>query len=154
MSPARPSACRSVAVAALAATALAACGEPSREEFAAQVDEVCAVEADAFAELSQGASSDPTDVASQLQRGAEIRAAALADLRELDPPEALQEPFDDYIALREEGLEVTQAAVDAAEREDRETLDVATATLADRVAETDLTASQLGADECVSEPGE
>jgi hypothetical protein len=143
-----------VGLAALVAIALGACGEPSREEFAAQVDEVCAAEASAFEELSEAAQSGATDVASQLERGAEIREEALAALRELEPPEELRQPFEDYLELRGEGIDVTRTAVEAAERGDRETLDVATATLADRVAETDLTASQLGADECVSEPGE
>jgi hypothetical protein len=146
-----PSAALVVAVATLA---LGGCGEPSREEFAAQVDEVCAAEASAFKNLIEGAQAERTDVVSQLERGAEIREEALAALRELEPPEELRQPFDDYLELREEGIDVTRTAVEAAERGDRETLDVATAALADRVAETDLTASQLGADECVSQPGE
>ena len=142
------------AVLALGAGLLAGCGEPSREELAGQVDEVCVEEAAAFEELSESAAAESADVAAQLESGAAIREEALDALRELEAPDDLQQPFDDYLALREENLEITRAAVEAAERGDRETLDVATATLADRTAETDLTASQLGADECVSSPAE
>ena len=136
------------------AVLLTGCGEPSREELAAQVDELCVEEAAAFEELARSASAESIDVADQLASGAAIRGDALDALRELDPPDDLRRPFDDYLALREENLEITRAAVEAAERGDREALDVATATLADRTAETDLTASQLGADECVSSPAE
>jgi len=134
------------------AVLLTGCGEPSREELAAQVDELCVEEAAAFEELSQ--SAEGTDVAAQLESGAAIREEALEALRALEAPGDLQQPFDDYLVLREENLEITRAAVEAAERGDREALDVATATLADRTAETDLTASQLGADECMSSPAE
>jgi len=157
-SPPRSGSHRALAPAAgllvVGAVLLAGCGEPSREELAAQVDEVCVEEAAAFEELAQSAAAESIDVADQLASGAAIRGDALDALRELDPPDDLQEPFDDYLALREENLEITRAAVEAAERGDREALDVATATLADRTAETDLTASQLGADECVSSPAE
>jgi hypothetical protein len=136
----------------LGSALLAGCGEPSRDELAAAVDEVCVEEAAAFEELSQ--SAEGTDVAAQLESGAAIREEALEALRALEAPGDLQQPFDDYLVLREENLEITRAAVEAAERGDREALDVATATLSDRTAETDLTASQLGADECVSSPAE
>lgn len=138
----------------LGAAAFAGCGEPSRDELAAQVDEVCVEEAAAFEELAESASAEGTDVSAQLESGAAIREEALDALRELEAPGDLQEPFDDYLVLREENLEITRAAVEAAERGDREALDVATATLSDRTAETDLTAFQLGADECVSSPEE
>jgi len=136
----------------LGSALLAGCGEPSRDELAAAVDEVCVEEAAAFEELSQ--SAEGTDVAAQLESGAAIREEALEALRALEAPGDLQQPFDDYLVLREENLKITRAAVEAAERGDREALDVATATLSDRTAETDLTASQLGADECVSSPAE
>ena len=136
----------------LGSALLAGCGEPSRDELAAAVDEVCVEEAAAFEELSQ--SAEGTDVAAQLESGAAIREEALEALRALEAPGDLQQPFDDYLVLREENLEITRAAVEAAERGDREALDVATATLSDRTAETDLTASQIGADECVSSPAE
>ncbi|MBA2566952.1 MAG: hypothetical protein H0V08_04080, partial [Thermoleophilaceae bacterium] len=136
----------------LGSALLAGCGEPSRDELAPAVDEVCVEEAAAFEELSQ--SAEGTDVAAQLESGAAIREEALEALRALEAPGDLQQPFDDYLVLREENLEITRAAVEAAERGDREALDVATATLSDRTAETDLTASQLGADECVSSPAE
>ncbi|MGI8806065.1 MAG: hypothetical protein ACR2IN_10335 [Thermoleophilaceae bacterium] len=136
----------------LGSALLAGCGEPSRDELAAAVDEVCVEEAAAFEELSQ--SAEGTDVAAQLESGAAIREEALEALRALEAPGDLQQPFDDYLVLREENLKITRAAVEAAERGDREALDVATATLSDRTAETDLTASQIGADECVSSPAE
>lgn len=157
-SPARSGSRRAVATIAgllgAGSAVLAGCGEPSREELAAAVDEICVEEAAAFEELSESATAESTDVATQLESGAAIRQQALDALGELEVPDDLRRPFDDYLALREENLEITRAAVEAAERGDREALDVATATLADRVAETDLTASQLGADECVSSPAE
>ncbi len=148
----RPAPATIVGLLAFGSVLLSACGEPSREELAAQVDEVCVEEAAGFEELSQSATA--TDVAAQLESGASIRGEALDALRELEAPDDLRGPFDDYLALREENLETTRAAVEAAERGDREAVEVAIATLADRTAETDLTASQLGADECVSSPAE
>jgi len=68
-------------------------------------------------------------VADQLASGAAIRGDALDALRELDPLDDLRRPFDDYLALREENLEITRAAVEAAERGDREAIDVTTGTL-------------------------
>lgn len=118
---------RSVAgLVAIAATAfIAGCGggsdSLSAEEFRSQADAVCADserQIDALTEPSSG-----EQVLTFLRAGLPIQQAQLDRLRELDPPDDLQEDFDSAIDLLEQQVAAIDAAADRIEAgEDPETV--------------------------------
>lgn len=91
---------RIVAVAALAATTLAACsGGASKDDFIAAADDVCAEADERITEIGRPRVEE--DILEYVEQAEEISADLVADLRELEPPE------DDAAEIEEmiDGLE-------------------------------------------------
>lgn len=90
---------RIVAVATLAATALAACsGGVSKEDFVAAADEACREADERIDEVGQPRVDE--GILEYVQQAEEISADLVADLEELEPPEAdraeVQEMIDGF----------------------------------------------------------
>ena len=130
------------------------CGGAAEPGFVETLDRVCSEEADSFATINETPPTRGGDVTDQLDAAVAIRADALAELEQIEPPEERSDSFSDYLANREESLAVMRAAATAAAADDRETLDVALARLADLTSDRELIAAQLGADECRTPAGD
>lgn len=136
----RPAATAALAtVAALAALAVGGCGrdgaeQPSggeqdqgsaaaAEEFIAEADRICMqftrenAQPDAFVEEFGEDPANPR-AADFLRTDAENRAESLEMLAALEPPEDLQAPVEEYVAMTQEGIDLTEEMADAAEAGD------------------------------------
>ena len=113
----------------LAAAALAGCGGGSdrltREEFVEQATAVCA-----GVEERVDALGEPQSLAEIEALGRELRDAlgdGLEELRELEPPEELAEPFERYLASGDEVIEQLDRLIEAAAAGDRAAVERAVA---------------------------
>ena len=114
-----------VALIALAALVLAGCGgggddRLSREEWTTQADAICKVVNDRLAETEQP--NTMAELVTVLEQGLEDVEAALADLRELSPPEDMEQDVDAWIGRVEAASEQIEVARDAAKAQDEEAL--------------------------------
>ena len=106
---------RIVAVAALAATALGACsGGGSKEDFVAAADDACREADERIADVGQPRVE--AGILEYVEQAEEISADLVADLEELDPPEAdraeVQEMIDGIERATELLEPMAQATVD------------------------------------------
>lgn len=114
-----------VAPVALAVLVLAGCGggdgnRLTREEWTTQADAICQRVNERLEETEQ-----PTTMAelvTVLEQGLEDVDAAVADLRELEPPEDMEADVDAWIGKVEAASEQIEEARDAAKAQDEEAL--------------------------------
>jgi hypothetical protein len=140
----------------LCALALAGCGGDgsgggdrlSAREFRDQANAICA---DLAADLEALGEGDTVpELTEQLEQGRERFEEALADLRDLQPPEDLEEDYDRLLETGDDAVELIDQMQQAAEDEDFEEVQ--------RIAEegeqqdeaSDEIARDLGLDECAT----
>ncbi len=112
---------------ALAAASLAAAGcgedgpqEVSPEELVAKGDAACRQGQERFAEVQSEPLRNANDAAGQTRRLIEAAEDELNELRDLIPPDELEEQYNEYLEARVRAIEVFKQGLDAAERDDDE----------------------------------
>jgi hypothetical protein len=111
------------AAAAVALTALAGCGDDgpeqvSAEELVSMGDEACAEGRARFAEIQAQPLRNANEAADQTRELIEAADDELNELRDLVPPEELEEPYNAYLEARVRAIEVFRQGLDAAEQDD------------------------------------
>jgi hypothetical protein len=102
-----------------AAALLAGCGggdELSRGEFIARADALCEAGRESFDDLQSRPPRDTEAAARLTTELIEVSEGELDELGELEPPEDLRAPMDEYLAAREDALELLHRGHLAAER--------------------------------------
>ena len=130
---------------------LAGCGgdgELSEEEFLAQGDEICAEGREQYIELQSDPPRNEAETADLTRELIEITEQEIADLRELDAPADLEDPLDEYLEAREEGLDIIRDGLEAAEKGDAEAYADAQAEVAEGQLDRARLAERVGFTEC------
>jgi hypothetical protein len=142
-----------LAVLAVAA-ATAACGggdggggELSREEYVAQADAICERTNEQEAALGEAPSSLPA-LAEYLEKQKEIAEDQLTALRELDPPQQLEEQVDEAYGLLDQVVGKIDEAVAAAQAGDVATLTAVGGEAQKLAAQADRIANEIGLTVC------
>lgn len=144
----------SLLVALFASAALVGCGGDDNEAltydgFAAAANELCVeveTEIDAIAGDLTGEAEADAPVFDELVPALED---ATNRLSELEPPEELQDAYDDFLATAETQLEGARDAQTAAEAGDTDEYRRILEDLGPLDKESDLAASKLGAEDCI-----
>lgn len=104
------------------AVPLAACGDGdeqvSADELVSKGDELCRQGRERFAEIQSQPPSNASDAVDQTRDLVGVAGDELEGLRNLRPPEELQESYDRYLDARERALELLEEGRDAAEAKD------------------------------------
>jgi hypothetical protein len=111
-----------IAVLAVAAPAAAGCGDDaeqvSAQELVQRGDEICAEGRREFAEIQSQAPPNASAAADQTDQLVAIATDELNELREIRPPDELQERYEAYLAARGRALSLLEQGRDAAEDKD------------------------------------
>jgi len=144
-----------VSVLAISSIALVAgCGgdddgeELSKEELISQGDAICKEGREQFAELQKDPPQSAAESAELTRQLIEITESEIDALQDLNAPEESQAALDDYIEAREEGLEILNRGLEAAEDEDATAYAEAQAQIARSQVDRARFAEQVGFKEC------
>lgn len=146
---------RSTTVAGIAAAALAlvaaGCGgggsdRLTLDEFVAKADAICTEYDGRFAALGEPKSAD--ELVSLLHKGQDVAAEQVAKLRELSPPEDVQEKIDTAYAALDEQVGLFGDLADATEAKDETRVKEITAKLDELNGEADAIAKEIGLETC------
>jgi hypothetical protein len=149
-----PTARTAIVLAALSALALAiGCGgddgeELTKEELIAQGDAICKEGREQFAQLQKDPPQSAAESAELTRQLIEITEEEIDALRDLNAPEDSQAALDDYIEAREEGLEILNRGLEAAEDEDATAYAEAQAQIARSQVDRARLAERVGFKEC------
>ena len=154
----RPRSIASVAVLAWSAITLAACGGGGSERVSAaelvqRGDRICAEERSSFARVQAHAPPNASVAADQTDELIRATKRASSQLRDLDPPEELQAPYDHYLDARDRAVEQMNRGKDAAEDQDSDAYGAAQAAVARDAPQRRKLAQALGFKVCSSSPG-
>jgi hypothetical protein len=122
--------------------------ELSRAEFLTQGDEICTEAHEAFTDLQREAPAtarEAVDLTEQLMNIAEDERDEIGDL---NPPSDLDDKVDAYLSARDEGIDLLQRGLDAAEGDDGTGYAAAQAKLASQQLERRDLAESVGFTEC------
>ena len=147
-----------VALAALLALSLAACGKDEKEEFAEQGNKVCTdlkPKGDAAEKEIEGAGQDPDKLKAALEENRSVLTETQQKFDELDPPKDLQADFDAYktdlaqaLKLYDQLPKALDAAVEEGETEQITSLQAEITELSKKGK---ADARKLGFDSCAAE---
>jgi hypothetical protein len=145
---------------AMAAAALAVgsgCGGDDEQLDAAELvsrgDEICREGQQSFAEIQEGELANARDAVGQTDELLGVARDELDELRDLNPPEELQQPYDLYLEARERAVDLLQQGRDAAADRDAAGYSKAQQGLADGARERRRLARAVGFQVC-SQPRE
>ncbi len=122
--------------------------ELSRAEFLAEGDEICTEAHDAFTELQDktpATAREAVDLTEQLINVAEDERDAID---ELNGPSDLDDEVDEYLSARQEGIDLLDRGLDAAEADDGDTYAASQAKVAAQQVERLKLALAVGFTEC------
>jgi hypothetical protein len=132
------------------ALALGACGggddRLSAEELRQQADAICAEYESTLDELGEPATL--AELATYAEEASSALSDGLADLRELEPPEELEDDYDAWLATGDDAVEQIDELQTAAEDEDQAAIDDLLASAGESDEESDRLARAVGLEEC------
>ena len=138
--------------------ASAACGDDgggrlSRAEYVRQADEICARYDAELGEIEQALerAETPQAAANAIERGIPIVEGGIADLRELEPPEELEEDVDRWLELNDENVENLEELRDAAEAGDTQRAQEIATRGSRTEEESDEVAREIGLEDCAAD---
>ena len=140
----------------LSAIVLAGCGggdRLSKAEYTEQADAICArydKELETIEQDLAGAQS-PQDAAAAIDRGIPIVRKGVAELRELEPPEELDDEVDRWLELNDENVKNLEELRDAAKGGDTQRAQEVAEKSRETERKSDEVAARIGLDECASE---
>lgn len=142
-----------------ASLAIAACGDDDNDvggesdggDFVADADAVCVDAAREIADLFLALEAPPLDEKTTVAAYRDIlpvQELALVDLQELEPPADLSADYEQYLSLRQQGIDARQEAVDASEQGDSKGFEAAASEIGRLVEELEKAAEELGLEAC------
>lgn len=141
------------AVGAATSLALAACGGGddglSREEFVSEADSICAEYDQRVEEIDDPQSLD--DVERYADEAKPVIEDGMAELRALEPPDELQEQWDDYMASSEESLDYLDELREAAASGDEARIQEIAQEVSEKNEDADRLAQDIGLQDCTDE---
>jgi hypothetical protein len=145
--------CLAAAAGVSASLLLAACGGDgdglSREEFVAEADAICAEFDQRVQEIEQPQSLD--DVERYADEAQPLIEEGMTELRELKPPEELQEQWDAYIASSEQSVDFLDELREAGAAGDPERIQEIAQEVSEVNDEANGIARELGLEDCGDE---
>ena len=141
-----------------AALALAAgCGDDgpeqvSAERLVADGDALCKEGQQRFAEIQSESLRNANDAAEQTRALIDAAEDELNDLRDLVPPDELEDAYNAWLVARVKSIEILEQGLDAAERDDDQAYVDAQARAAAGAAKRRELAAAVGFKVCSSEP--
>jgi hypothetical protein len=137
-------------VGATASLALAACGGGdgglSRQEFLSEADSICAEYDQRIQEIDEPQSID--DVERYADEAKPVIEEGMTELRELEPPDELQEQWNEYIASSEESVEYLDELRQAGAEGDPARIQEIAQEVSEKNEEADRLARDLGLQDC------
>jgi flagellar hook-length control protein FliK len=121
----------------------------SEEEFREQANAICEEYDQKIAAL--GSPTSPEDIPAFVEKGIPLIEQGLAELRDLNPPEELQEDYDRMLDETEKAIPAARKLSEAAAEEDAAAVQEAIAEGQQADTESDRIATELGLNGCVSE---
>jgi len=143
---------------ALVAVALASgCGsgkdEVSAAELVQKADAICRTEQAKFEQVQAHAPANATIAADQTKELIDVSKAAGSDLDDLEPPEPLRDPYDRYLAARDDAVEQMEKGRRAAEDQGSAGYAAAQTAVAKSAPRRRKLAAAVGLKVCGSNPG-
>lgn len=133
----------------VAIAVLGACsGGLSKAEYVKEADAVCARAEDEFSKLQQPQSIE--ELEAFVGKAESTMKGLLADLRELEPPEEISEQVDVMLTSLEEAVGRFPDLVDAAKKQDFDTIQNIDQDIQDEVDSANAAAQEIGLDRCDS----
>lgn len=139
----------SVPLVALALLAGCGGGRLSQEEFVSQANEICTNVNDGLREIR--APKDQSDFAPVLDEGLVVVNDGVGELRDLQPPEALDARYDAWLDKVEESAKAIEKASAAAKKNDQAAIGLALQEGDDANTEANRLAAQLGLRACAED---
>jgi uncharacterized sporulation protein YeaH/YhbH (DUF444 family) len=144
--------------AAIAAISLTAgCGGGKEEVSAAELsqkgDEICREEQRRFDEIQAHPPPNASVAADQTKELVDVADAANSDLGDLEPPDSLQDRYDDYLEARERVVDEMKKGADAAESQNSTAYAAAQRAVAKTNPQRRHLAGSLGFKVCSANPG-
>jgi hypothetical protein len=141
------------AVGATASLVLAACGGGdgglSREEFLSEADSICTEYDRRIQEIDEPQSID--DIERYADEAKPVIEEGMSELRELEPPNDLQEQWDEYIASSQESVEYLDELRQAGAAGDPARIQEIAQEVSQKNEEADRLARDLGLQDCTDE---
>lgn len=107
-------------LAAIGATAAIGCGSEdlTADEFTEEADAICLTARGEFNDLQKEPPRSADEAEELVSRLLEIARAEVEGISDLDAPEELQSHVDDYLAAREEAIQIMEQGLEAAQDND------------------------------------
>jgi hypothetical protein len=141
------------AAGAAASLALAACGGGdeglSREEFLSEADSICTEYDQRVDEIEEPQSID--DVERYADEAKPVIEDGMAELRALEPPDELEQQWDDYMASSEESVEYLDELREAGAAGDQARIQEIAQEVSEKNEEADRLARDIGLEDCTDE---
>ena len=119
-------------------------------ELVQKADEICAKERSSFARIQKHPPPNPSAATDQTEALIMVTRDANSQLRDLQPPEALQSAYDRYLEARDRVLEEMNRGKDAAQNQDSAAYGAAQAAVARDAPQRRKLAHALGLKACSS----
>ena len=136
------------------ALVLAACGggsDPvSGEELVSEGDRICREGQERFAEIQAELPGSAGEAVEQTSGLVDSAREELDELEELEPPDDLKDPYERYLELKREALELLEEGRDAAEDQDAELYGELQGEVSAAAAERRKVAAEVGFKTCSS----
>ena len=132
---------------------IAGCGDGSSqplstEQLVEQGDELCRSGQDRFAAIQKEPPANTQQAADQVSELVDAANEEVDGLRDLEPPDEVQQAYDEYISAREDALDLLEDGRNAAEDEDSNAYGAAQVKLSDGAAERSKLARAVGFKVC------
>jgi hypothetical protein len=125
----------------------------SAAELVQKGDQICREEQSEFSQIQARPPVNASAAADQTKALAKTAGSANSQLGNLEPPDALRTPFENYLSARERAVEAMKRGQDAAENQDSRAYGVAQAAVVHTAPERKRLAGSLGFKVCSSNPG-
>jgi multidrug resistance efflux pump len=124
-------------------------GRLSREEYLSQADAVCAEYDKRLNDLGRAESVE--QLAENADRALPIAQEGVGKLRELQPPENLERPVDEWLERNDRNVDLIEALRDAARAGEETRIQELAAEAAENEAAADRLAGRIGLKDCAEE---
>jgi hypothetical protein len=150
----RAAAIVTTAIAAVAAAA--GCGSSKQQlsamELAQKADAICRDEQAKFDQIQAHPPANAQVAADQTKELIDVTGAASSDLRDLEPPDQLSEPYDTYLRSRDDAVDEMKRGQDAADNQDSAGYSAAQTAVVKSAARRQKLAASVGLKVCGSRP--
>lgn len=145
--------CPLIVVAALGA----GCGGGQQQVTAAELgqkaDQACREEQTKFKQIQATPPANASEAADQTKELVQVAESVSSSIDDLEPPDALRQPLDDYLSARDRAIEQMKEGQDAADNQDSAAYGAAQAAVTKSAPQRRRLADSLGLKVCSSNAG-